>query len=120
MIQLGCVSVGRAAGTTGKTHDHFYSEHAPPAARFLRKVSTSRSARALRRDDTGLPWQLERRYLNVAVFKFLFPGFGLGWIVEQIFDRAMALFGIAAGADLHRFQAEGADFVEHFVEGKWS
>jgi hypothetical protein len=55
---------------------------------------------------------------DAAVFKFLQPGFRLGAVGDEFVQRAMWIVRIATRADLHGFQAERGDFVQHGVEGE--
>ena len=55
---------------------------------------------------------------NPAVLKLFQPGFRLSAILNEVVERAMPIIRIAAGADLHGFQAEGGDFIQHGVEGE--
>src|SRR5439155_518034 len=42
----------------------------------------------------------------------------LSAIVYQVVEGTMTIVWIAPGADLHGFQAEGGDFIQHGVEGE--
>ena len=62
----------------------------------------------------GFPWQL-RVATNAAVLEFLEPGFGFGAIGNQVVQRAVVIVG-TAGANLHGFQTERADLIEHGLQ----
>ena len=52
------------------------------------------------------------------VFKFFQPSFRFTAIGDEIVEGAMRIVRIASGADLHGFQTQCGDFVEHGVERK--
>jgi hypothetical protein len=66
----------------------------------------------------GIAVAAQRGYAQATILEFLYPGFGLRGIVIDFVDGAMVRTRIAAGADFHGLEAEGADFVEHGVKGE--
>ncbi len=64
----------------------------------------------------GVAMTTESGDANPPAFKLFQPGFRLGAVGDELVQRAMGIIGIAAGADLHGFQIQGGDFVQHGVE----
>ena len=64
----------------------------------------------------GIAVATKRGYLNVAIGEFFLPGFGFGAIADKFVERAMLVVRISAGADLHGFEAQGGDAIEHGIE----
>src|SRR5271165_3805125 len=60
----------------------------------------------------------QRGHLNPAVGKFFLPRLGLGGVFEKFGHGTMFRARVAARADLHRFETERADLVEHFIKRK--
>src|SRR6266436_8854150 len=113
-VRLG---VGRSAsGTSGKTDDNLNVEHFRKQNCFTKSVGIF-----LRVLGVGMNWisvATEGRDAQTLIFKSLLPGFGLGLVLDQFIKRAVTIIWIAAGADFHGFEAEGAHFVQHFIERK--
>src|SRR6267142_252615 len=107
-VRLGILrSAARAAG---KTDDHFYIQHFGEENGLAERVDIF--LRVLRIGMNGVAMTTESGDANPAVLKFFQPGFCLSAVFDQVVERTMMIIRVAAGADLHRFKTEGAEFVE--------
>src|SRR5258708_12452995 len=66
----------------------------------------------------GIAMTTERGNANSAVFKFFQPGFRFSAVIDKFVERTMVVVWVASRADLHGFQAQGSDFVQHGVKRK--
>src|SRR5258708_7071685 len=66
----------------------------------------------------GIAMTTERGNANSAVFKFFQPGFRFSAVIAKVVERTMVVVWVASRADLHGFQAQGSDFVQHGVKRK--
>ena len=108
--------LGSAAGTTGKTDDDFHAEDFGEEDGLSKGVDVFLGVLGIGVNRVAVT--TEGGNLNSAVFKFFQPGFGFGLVGDEFVERAMGIVGIAARADLHGFEAEGGDLVQHGVEGQ--
>src|SRR5437588_5355728 len=113
-VRLGVLrSTARA---TGKADDHFYIEDFGEEDGLAKCIDIFLGMLGI--GMNGIAVTTESGDANPAVFKFFQPGFGLSAIVYQVVEGTMTIVWIAPGADLHGFQAEGGDFIQHGVEGE--
>ena len=113
-IRLGILwSSARAAG---KADDDSYIENFGEANGLVERIDVSLGMLGIRMD--GVPMTTESSDVNSPVFKLFQPSFGLTPVVDEVVQGAVGIVRIASRADLHGFQAQGADLVQHGVEGE--
>src|SRR6266850_1050542 len=113
---VGLRVLGRSAGAAGKTDDDFYVEHFGKEDGLAKSVYVFLSVFGI--GMNGVAVATEGGNVNPLVFKSFLPSLGFATVGDEFVERTMMIVRIPAGADLHGLEAEGADFLEHGVEGK--
>src|SRR5216117_864946 len=101
-VRLGVLR--SAARATGKTDDHFHIEHFGEQDGLAECIDIFLGV--LRIGMNGIAMTTESGDANSAVFKLFQPGSCFTAVVHQVDERTMTIVRIAAGTDLHGFQAE--------------
>ncbi len=66
----------------------------------------------------GIAMTTQRGNANPAAFKFFQPGLRFSAVIDKVIERTMVAVWVPSRADLHGFQAQGSDFVQHGVKRK--
>src|SRR5208337_3834798 len=107
---------GRTTRTPGEADDHLDANALGQKYGLLKGFPVRCGVFGIR--VHGIPMAAQRGDGNSAVLKFLQPRFRFCWIGNQFIQRALPGVWIASRADLHGLEAEGADFVEHGIDGE--
>src|SRR6266850_1418727 len=113
---VGLRVLGSSPGAAGKADDDFHVEHFGEEDGLAKSVYVFLGVFGI--GMNGVAVATEGGNVNPLVFKSFLPSLGFATVGDEFVERTMMIVRIPAGADLHGLEAEGADFLEHGVEGK--